>query len=119
MLPEFLRADRQLMKSLTKEVDHGQANLMNMYPKFITDSEDLQGYLDMFFSRKLMKFDFSFQELNKNATENPIGRGSFANVYYSRLATADGDIAVALKVCKEPLDVTNVTDVLLEDNTLR
>ncbi|XP_071083351.1 uncharacterized protein [Haliotis cracherodii] len=119
MLPEFLRADRQLMKSLTKEVDHGQANLMNMYPKFITDSEDLQGYLDMFFSRKLMKFDFSFQELNKNATENPIGRGSFANVYFSRLATADGDIAVALKVCKEPLDVTNVTDVLLEDNTLR
>ncbi|XP_046544486.1 dual serine/threonine and tyrosine protein kinase-like [Haliotis rubra] len=119
MLPEFLRADRQLMTSLTREVDHGQANLMNMYPKFIEEAEDLQGYLDMFFARKLMKFNYGFAELNKNATEIPIGRGSFANVYYSRLVTADGDIPVALKVCKEPLDITNVTDVLLEDNTLR
>ncbi|XP_025106722.1 uncharacterized protein LOC112571715 isoform X1 [Pomacea canaliculata] len=118
LLPEFLKADRSLLQTLQGEVKDEQQMLRDVYPNLVSSCLALQGQLDMFFVRRLMLFDFHMSELRYDASK-PIGRGTFADVYTSSIATQEGNLTVALKIQREKLTSKNVSDVLLEDRTLR
>ena len=63
LLPEFLKADRNLLQTLQGEVQGEQERLAGMYPKLMNTCTALQGTLDMFYVQRLMPFDFSMREL--------------------------------------------------------
>ncbi|XP_076448681.1 uncharacterized protein LOC143285302 [Babylonia areolata] len=115
LMPEFLKADRTLLQTLQGEVQGEQARLAKMYPELMHTVISLQGNLDMFYVQRLMRFDFSMRELRYDRSSS-IGHGSFADVYRCTLPTGE---LVALKVQRDPLNHKTVTDVLLEDRTLR
>ncbi|KAK7481813.1 hypothetical protein BaRGS_00026960, partial [Batillaria attramentaria] len=118
LLPEFLKADQELLETLQGEVKGEQERLVSMYPQLLDSCSQLQGDLDMFFVQRLMSFEFSMDDLKYDAGKR-IGDGSFAEIYRSQIPGPDGHITVALKIQKEKLKRSNVTDVLLEDRTLR
>ncbi|KAK7481782.1 hypothetical protein BaRGS_00026929 [Batillaria attramentaria] len=119
LLPEFLKADRSLLQTLQGEVKGEQERLVSMYPQLLASCSQLQGKLDMFFVQRLMSFEFHMKELKYDMTR-PLGTGSFADVFRSKVPGPEGQsIPVALKIQREKLTPKNVTDVLLEDRTLR
>ncbi|KAL8613026.1 hypothetical protein ACOMHN_008795 [Nucella lapillus] len=115
LLPEFLKADQHLLQVLQGEVKGEQERLAGLYPELLHTAITMQGNLDMFYVQRLMRFDFSMKDL-KYDRSSPIGRGSFADVYRSSM---HGGEVVALKIQRDPLTPKTVTDVLLEDRTLR
>lgn len=117
LIPEFLKADRTLLQTLQGEVKGEQVRLVSMYPQLISSCIHLQGDLDMFFVQRLMTFEFSMKELKYEG--KPLGRGSFADVYRSKVSGPEGEVTVALKIQRDNLNSKSVTDVLLEDRTLR
>lgn len=115
LLPEFLKADQHLLQTLQGDVREEHERLAGMYPKLIKTCTSLQGSLDMFYVQRLIIFDFSMRELKYDPSKS-IGRGAFADVFACRLTSGD---TAALKIQRDKLTVKNVTDVLLEDRTLR
>ena len=63
-------------------------------------------------------FEISTMDLCRDRYDasKPIGRGSFADVFKCTLSNGE---TVALKIQRDKLNTKNVTDVLLEDRTLR
>ncbi|XP_050411837.1 uncharacterized protein LOC126826797 isoform X2 [Patella vulgata] len=110
LIPKFLESDRELIKTLTLEVQESESKIFELYPELITNCSDLRSRLDMFYCRKLMKTDFSFRSFNIEKTE--LGEGTFAKVYKAKMPGED--FYVALKVSKDPLKESTVSDVLLE-----
>ncbi|KAK3610639.1 hypothetical protein CHS0354_009104 [Potamilus streckersoni] len=123
MINDFLKADRQMIKNLTQEMQEYDQNLNDIYPTLIPKCYKLQGELDIFFVNYIMKFDYKLEDLSWKMDEAAIGSGSFADVYLAHIKggkRGDGRaLPVALKVCRDPLNESTVTDILLEDRTLR
>ena len=113
-IPEFLKADRQLVEKMSQSLRETDANLSQMYPQLIHTGHSIQGGLDLFFVFYIMEIDYQLSDIEWNR-DNILGSGSFADVYQGSLERTE----VALKYCKQPLSDRIVSDILLEDRTLR
>lgn len=113
-IPEFLKADRQLIEKMSQSLRETDANLSQMYPQLIHTGHSIQGGLDLFFVFYIMEMDYRLSDIEWSR-ENILGSGSFADVYGGKLEGTK----VALKYCKQPLSDRVVSDILLEDRTLR
>lgn len=118
MIPEFIRADRDLINSLSSEMGNMEDNLVHVFPQLLRHSNMLQGQLDMFFVYNIMERDFRLRDLEYSKA-NLLGSGSFAEVYEAKLKVTRPPLTVAIKVAKDPLKENNVSDILLEDRTAR
>ncbi|XP_060075713.1 uncharacterized protein LOC132555383 [Ylistrum balloti] len=118
MIPEFVKADTQLINRISSEMDNMEDNLRNVFPKLLRHSSSLQGQLDMFFVHTIMERDFRLRDVEYSKADL-LGSGSFADVYKAKLKVTKPPITVALKVSKDALKENNVTDILLEDRTSR
>nr|KAG5695658.1 hypothetical protein BaRGS_029148 [Batillaria attramentaria] len=117
LLPEFLKADQELLETLQGEVKGEQERLVSMYPQLLDSCSQLQGDLDMFFVQEAHELRVQHGRPQEYDAGKRIGDGSFAEIYRSQIPGPDGHITVALKIQKEKLKRSNVTDVLLEDRT--
>lgn len=115
LIPKFLSADREMLKSLTKQKSANENRLAET-PALIAACSKLQGHLGMFYVNKIKVFDITLPNFESDV---PFGTGSFANVYLSQLSVDGKMEKVALKVWRERLTTTNITDILLEDSILR
>lgn len=119
MIPQFIDADRKLMNSLSSQLSESQGNLRELYPGLIQDCSIMQGELDMFYVSQIMKPDYRLRDLKWNKQDR-LGSGSFADVYKARLRKEHmADLPVAIKVCREPISNRNISEILLEDRTMR
>ncbi|KAJ8301060.1 hypothetical protein KUTeg_020047 [Tegillarca granosa] len=118
MIPEFLKADKQLIKTLQQQMRSAEDNLKDVYPELIHLCQTLQGQLDLFFVYRILEMDYRLRDLDWKK-EDLIGTGSFAEVFKAKLHKGRDVIPVALKVCRDSLKESTVTDILLEDRTLR
>jgi len=120
MIPDFLKADLELMEILRTELNDTQTNLRDLFPRLIRDSHVYLGQCDIFYVNFIMKFDYDLSELIWDQHNPPVGSGSFADVYIANIKSSrQGTIPVALKVCRDALKESTVSDILLEDRTLR
>lgn len=120
MIPDFLKADLELMEMLTEEIGTTESNLKELFPRLLYTSHLLLGQLDLFYVNYVMVFDYQMEDIRFDANEPPVGSGSFADVYIAEMKTSRrGNIPVALKVNRDPLKENTVSDILLEDRTMR
>ncbi|XP_052218925.1 uncharacterized protein LOC127836366 isoform X4 [Dreissena polymorpha] len=114
-IPIFLKADQQLIETLRHDMTQIE-EIKEKLPSLATDCADLHGSLDIFYVNKIMKFDFDLEELDW-ANKQFLGSGSFAEVFSSELKRKRRP--VALKVASSPVKSDNVTEILMEDRTMR
>lgn len=121
MIPDFLKADAQLIEILRDQMNDRENNLRETYPKYIHQSHLLLGQLDLFFVNYIMAFDYSLDDIEWDPLDAPVGSGSFADVYIAGIKdmTRRTKKGVAMKVCRDALKENTVSDILLEDRTLR
>ncbi|OWF56275.1 uncharacterized protein LOC110449424 isoform X2 [Mizuhopecten yessoensis] len=119
MIPDLLKADRILMDTLRMEMKENKGLLANLFPDLLFNISKKQGLLDMFFVTCIMESDFRMRELDINRAK-PLGSGTFADVFKGNLRPAgEAETRVAVKINKEYITASNVSDLLLEDRTLR
>ena len=116
-IPEFLKADKQLLEQMSHNMKETE-NLRKLYPKLIQSGHSIQGDLDLFFTFYIMEMDYRLSDLDWQK-EDFLGSGVFADVFKGRLKMPNRTEDVALKYCKDPLSENVVSDILLEDRTLR
>ncbi|KAL4226201.1 hypothetical protein ACF0H5_014187 [Mactra antiquata] len=121
MIPDFLKADLDLMEMLQKQMGDTENNLRDLFPRLLHTSHVLQGQLDLFFVNYVMEFDYTLEDLRWDQHDPPVGSGSFADVYIGEIKSNSrkGNLPVALKVCRDPLKENTVSEILLEDRTMR
>lgn len=121
MIPDFLKADMQLIEILQDQMNDTENNLRETYPKLIHQSHLLLGQLDLFFVNYIMVFDYSLDDIEWDPQDAPVGSGSFADVYIADVKdnSRKSKKSVAMKVCRDALKENTVSDILLEDRTLR
>lgn len=118
-IPDFINADAELIKNIKEEIQNAEHNLREVYPKLLQTGTRLQGQLDVFYVKKVMEMDFRLRDITYNPHEDLLGSGSFAEVYQAKLLCYKPPLTVALKIGKDYLQENNVSDVLLEDRTMR
>ncbi|KAL3851674.1 hypothetical protein ACJMK2_015401 [Sinanodonta woodiana] len=120
MMPEFLKADKEMIKLLRGQMQDADRNLKEILPDLLRKGRSLQGSLDIFYVENIMKFDYELGDLDWDRSKPRLGKGSFADVYLAKLIKGMPEpVPVALKVCRDVTVAGNVTDILLEDATLR
>ena len=117
-IPEFLKADKQLLEILSNNMKETDDNLRKLYPHLIHSGHSIQGDLDLFFVYYIMEMNYRLSDLDWHR-DDLLGSGSFADVFKGRLKMLNKNEDVALKYCKDPLSEKVVSDILLEDRTLR
>ena len=118
-IPEFINADAELIKDIKEEIENAEHNLREIFPKLMQTGRTLQGQLDLFFIENIMEIDYTARDVKYNPISDLLGKGSFSCVYQAELLSGDLPLTVALKKRNEYLQENNVSDVLLEDNTMR
>lgn len=120
MIPDFLKADIELLESLKGEVSSTENNLNELLPTFLKETYALLGQCDLFYVNYIFRFDYSLDDIKWDPSKPPVGKGTFADVYRGHIqATKHAAIPVALKVCRDSLRERTVSDILLEDRILR
>lgn len=117
-IPEFVKADSQLLEQMTHSVKTTDEHLRKVYPQLIGQGLKVQGELDLFYVKNIMDLDYRLGDLQWDKQEI-LGSGAFADVYKGNLIVGGKNQQVALKRCKDPLSEKVVSDILLEDRTLR
>uniref|UniRef100_A0A0B7B5M4 Protein kinase domain-containing protein n=1 Tax=Arion vulgaris TaxID=1028688 RepID=A0A0B7B5M4_9EUPU len=115
MVPQLMKADQELLESLTEELKSGTQKLSE-FPALSRTCSDIQGNLDMFYVQRLITTDFTADQIIPGEI---LGSGSFARVYKATLKLKAGNEQVAIKEPTNKLTTDDVTDVLLEDAMLR
>jgi hypothetical protein len=118
-IPNFIMADEELIKNIQEELKNAEHNLREVFPKFLSMGAKLQGQLDVFYVKKVMEMDYRLRDLEYNPSEDLMGSGSFADVFKGKLACYRPPVTAALKIGKDYLQENNISDVLLEDRTMR
>ena len=118
-IPEFLEADKQLMHTIKDEIANTETNLQKVFPDLLYRGSLIQGELDLFFVQKVMEKDYRLRDIQYDPMQDLLGTGSFADVYKAQLVSGTYSETVALKISKECLKENNVSDILLEDRTMR
>lgn len=120
MIPDFLKADLELMDILRTDLAEAETNLRELFPRLLTESHILLGQCDVFFVNYVMKFDLKVDDFKWDPQKGPVGSGSFADVYLAEMKSSRrGNVPVALKICRDPVRESSVSDILLEDRTMR
>jgi hypothetical protein len=117
-IPEFLKADKELLEQMSHNMKETDENLKQLYPELIYSGHSIQGDLDLFFVFYIMDVDYRLSDLHWHK-DDLLGSGVFADVFKGRLKMSNRTEDVALKYCKDPLSEKVVSDILLEDRTLR
>lgn len=87
-------------------------------PKMIRECTMIQGDLDMIYVNDIMRKDYRLRDLEWS-DRTKLGSGAFAEVYAAKLRQGDRSVDVALKWFKDRIKPSTVTDILLEDRTMR
>ncbi|KAK3592500.1 hypothetical protein CHS0354_026621 [Potamilus streckersoni] len=120
MMPEFLKADKEMIKLLRSQMQDADKNLKEILPDLLRKGRSLQGEVDIFYVENIMKFDYELEDLEWDRSKPRLGKGSFADVYLAKIIKGMPEpVPVALKVCRDSTAAGTVTDILLEDATLR
>mgnify|MGYP002280508529 FL=1 len=120
MIPDFLKADLELIDILRTDLAEAETSLRELFPKLLMESHVLLGQCDVFFVNYIMKFDHKVENFKWDPMKSPVGSGSFADVYLAEMRSSrKANIPVALKVCRDPVRESSVSDILLEDRTMR
>ena len=120
MIPDFLKADLELMESVKNEVSSTENNLNELLPALLKETHSLLGKCDLFFVNYIFRFDYTLGDIVWDPTTSPLGKGTFADVYLGHIQVSKhAQIPVAMKVCRDPLKEKTVSDILLEDRILR
>ncbi|XP_076095925.1 uncharacterized protein LOC143066936 isoform X1 [Mytilus galloprovincialis] len=116
LIPDFLEADRQMLASLKVEAEQTKADSS---PACLQSCISLQSGLDLFYVDSMMHVDYQLSDIDCN-WDDKLGQGSFAEVFFGVLNSNDGSKHdVALKRSRDIIDKKSVTDILLEDRTMR
>ncbi|XP_052782683.1 uncharacterized protein LOC128218949 [Mya arenaria] len=124
-IPEFLKADKQLIETLRKSMTEIE-QLKEKLPSLCNDCADKHGELNIFYINNIMKFDYDISEFDWHGKQplesgwrekQKLGSGTFADVFRAEILQKHRP--VALKVAKEAVKRTNVTEILTEDRTMR
>ena len=118
-IPDFINADADLIKNVKEDLKNAEHNLEEVFPKLLQTGNKLQGKLDVFYVKKIMEVDFRLRDINYNPSEDILGSGAFAEVYHAKLLCYEPPFTVALRIGKDYLQENNVSDILLEDRTMR
>lgn len=117
MIPDFLKADRELMEAVEEDLGDSRGKLKELFPVLLPRCTKLMGDLDMFFVRNIMKFDHCHEDIDKGEV---LGRGSFATVYLADMKVGGTyQQQVAVKEFTENIREGNVSDILLECRIMR
>ena len=84
------------------------------YPELHITCKESLSKLDTFYVNYIMKFEYQACDMSY---DKRIGSGSFANVYKGVLKGTGKEVAV--KIAKDVVNMSNVTDVLTEDKIMR
>ena len=114
-IPDFIESDKNLVEEIERELQES-AEIMMDIPGLIRKCSMLQGELDMIYVNDIMQKDYRLRDLEWS---KELGTGAFAIVYAAKLRQRDTNIDVALKRFKDPVRNHTVTDILLEDHTMR
>lgn len=118
MIPDLIAMDKRLMSTLEAEVT-ATKETMFVIPEHLRRCLVLQGELDLFYVYDMLKLDYELRDLEWNEKKK-LGVGTFAVVHPGILNTGNGlRTEVAIKVFKDPLRTNSVSEILLEDETLR
>lgn len=118
-IPDFLHADAELIENIQEEIRNAEYNLKEVFPNILQTGKRLQGQLDFFYTREIMEMDFCLRDLSYNPSEDLLGSGSFGDVYKAKLVCFRPPLDVAIKISKKYLQESNISDLLLEDRTMR
>ena len=116
-IPDFIESDKNLLEEIEREVQESD-EIMKEIPGLIRKCRMLQGELDMIYVKDIMQKDYRLRDLEWRESSK-LGTGAFAIVYAATLRQGDTYIDVALKWFKDPVRNHTVTDILLEDRTMR
>ena len=91
---------------------------MKEIPGLIRKCRMLQGELDMIYVNDIMQKDYPLRDFEWSESSK-LPTGAFSIFYAATLPQGDTYIDVALKWFKDPVRNHTVTDILLEDRTMR
>ncbi|KAK3101580.1 hypothetical protein FSP39_004599 [Pinctada imbricata] len=114
-IPDFIASDQELLEQLQRQLDESSGSKSDL-TGLLRSCSVLQGTLDMFYVKDMMHKDFNLRDIKK---EHQLGKGSFAHVFAGRIVQGVREVEVAIKLFIDPLKPNNVSDVLLEDRTMR
>lgn len=116
LIPDFLQADRQMLADLKAETEQTKTELD---PSYLNACVNFQGELDLFYVNFMMHVDYKLSDIDCTWNDK-LGQGAFAEVFYGVLKSSNGDrLDVALKRSRDAIDRRSITDILLEDRTMR
>ena len=114
-IPDFIASDQQLLEQLQTQLQESKENKQDL-SGMLRSCSVLQGNLDMFYVTDIMHRDFRLRDIKR---ERELGKGSFATVYAGKLTQGNKEIEVAIKLFNDPIKTNNVSEILLEDRTMR
>lgn len=118
-IPDFIHADAELIELIQEEIRNAEHNLKEVFPNILQTGKRLQGKLDIFYVNEIMEMDFCPHDISYTPSEDLLGSGSFADVYKAKLVCFRPPLDVAIKIGKKNLQENNISDLLLEDRTMR
>nr|XP_034307373.1 uncharacterized protein LOC105333658 isoform X2 [Crassostrea gigas] len=116
-IPDFISSDENMLIEMQKQLQESAENMLEV-PKMIRECTMIQGDLDMIYVNDIMRKDYRLRDLEWS-DRTKLGSGAFAEVYAAKLRQGDRSVDVALKWFKDRIKPSTVTDILLEDRTMR
>ena len=114
-IPEIINGDRKLFSQLEKET-RSKGEIYQFYLPINEECAGIKGELDLFAMKEIRRMDIQYGNLTWGKC---LGEGSFGAVYRGKWKKREDTTNVALKVCQENLDASNVSSFLQEEATLR
>ena len=114
-IPEIIDANRKLISQLEKET-RSKEEIYHFYLPINEECAGIKGKLDVFALKQIRRMDIHDGSLEWGQR---LGEGGFGAVYRGEWNKRESKMNVALKVCQEDLDASNVSLYLEEEATLR
>ena len=106
-----------MIETVSQKLDENIA-ISEKYPGLHDSCKTILSELDTFYVNYIMKFDYELSSISyETGEEARLGSGSFADVYVGVLKSKGKE--VALKITKDIINKSNITDILMEDRIMR
>ena len=109
----YFQADQEMIDTMSQKLQESLEVALK-YPELHKTCKENLSKLDTFYVNYIMKFDYKNSDLSQ---AEMIGSGSYANVYKGIMKDSGKEVAV--KIAKDVVNMSNVTDVLTEDKIMR